>query len=54
MLGREVATVLNAGKLTAGPQALALALPATLAPGVYLATVTTGDAVQSVRFVVTK
>ncbi|SFQ25145.1 T9SS type A sorting domain-containing protein [Hymenobacter arizonensis] len=52
MMGREVATVLNAGKLAAGPQALAL--PATLAPGVYLATVTTGDAVQSVRFVVTQ
>jgi hypothetical protein len=52
MMGREVATVLKAGKLAAGPQALAL--PATLAPGVYLATVTTGDAVQSVRFVVTE
>ncbi|WP_426058188.1 T9SS type A sorting domain-containing protein [Hymenobacter sp. B1770] len=52
MMGRQVATVLNAGKLAAGPQALAL--PASLAPGVYLATVTTGDAVQSVRFVVTK
>jgi hypothetical protein len=52
LLGREVATVLKAGKLAAGPQALAL--PASLAPGVYLATVTTGDAVQSVRFVVTQ
>jgi hypothetical protein len=52
MMGREVATVLKAGKLAAGPQALSL--PATLAPGVYLATVTTGDAVQSVRFVVTE
>ncbi len=52
MLGREVALVLNAGKLTAGPQRLAL--PATLAPGVYVATVATPDAVQSVRFVVTQ
>ena len=52
MMGRQVATVLNAGKLTAGPQRLSL--PATLAPGVYVATVATGDTVQSVRFVVTK
>ncbi len=52
MMGREVATVLNAGKLTAGPQRLTL--PANLAPGVYLATVTTGAAVQSVRFMVTQ
>ena len=52
MLGREAALVLNAGKLTAGPQRLAL--PATLAPGVYVATVATPDAVQSVRFVVTQ
>ena len=52
MMGRQVATVLNAGKLAAGPQRLSL--PATLAPGVYVATVATGDTVQSVRFVVTK
>jgi hypothetical protein len=52
MMGRQVALVLNAGKLAAGPQRLAL--PATLAPGVYLALVTTGDTVQSVRFVVAK
>ncbi len=52
MMGRQVAMVLNAGKLAAGPQRLNL--PATLAPGVYVATVTTGDALQSVRFVVTK
>ena len=52
MMGRTVATVLTAGKLAAGPQRLSL--PATLAAGVYMATVNTGEAVQSVRFVVTK
>ncbi|MBF9238572.1 T9SS type A sorting domain-containing protein [Hymenobacter sp. BT683] len=52
MLGREKATILNAGKLGAGPHSLVL--PSNLAPGVYLATVTTSDAVQSVRFVVTQ
>ena len=52
MLGREVATVLNAGHLSAGPQRVLL--PASLAVGMYVATVTTGDAVQSVRFVVSK
>ena len=52
VLGREVSTVLANGKLAAGPHSLAL--PATLAPGVYIATVATGEAVQSVRFVVTK
>ena len=52
MMGRTVATVLTAGKLVAGPQRLSL--PATLAAGVYMATVNTGEAVQSVRFVVTK
>jgi hypothetical protein len=52
MMGREVAVVLNGGKLSAGPQRLLL--PATLAPGMYLATVTTGEMVQSVRFVVAK
>jgi hypothetical protein len=51
-MGREVATVLRNGKLAAGPQRLSL--PSTLATGVYIATVTTADAVQSVRFVVTK
>ena len=52
MMGRQVAVVLNGGKLTAGPQRLLL--PATLAPGMYVATVTTGEIVQSVRFVVAK
>ena len=52
MLGREVAVVLNGGKLSAGPQRLSL--PTTLAPGMYVATVTTGEALQSVRFVVSK
>jgi hypothetical protein len=52
MLGREVATMLNGGKLSAGPQRLSL--PTTLAPGMYVATVTTGEALQSVRFVVSK
>ena len=51
MMGREVAVVL-AGKLAAGPQRLSL--PAGLAPGIYLATVATGETVQSVRFVVSK
>ena len=50
VMGREVATVLTAGKLGVGPQRLAL--PANLAPGVYVATVATPEAVQSVRFVV--
>jgi hypothetical protein len=52
MMGREVAVVLNGGKLSAGPQRLLL--PASLAPGMYVATVATGDAVQSTRFVVSK
>ena len=52
LMGREVALVLNAGRLSAGPQALSL--PATMAPGVYVATVATAQSVQSVRFVVTK
>lgn len=51
-LGRSVATLLTNGKLAAGPQALAL--PTTLNQGVYLAVVTTAEATQSVRFVVTK
>ena len=51
-LGREVAVLLANGKLGAGPHALAL--PATLANGVYLAQVTTAAATQSVRFVVAK
>ena len=50
VMGREVAVVLTAGKMAAGPQRLAL--PANLAPGVYVATVATPEAVQSVRFVV--
>ncbi|MDB5270385.1 MAG: hypothetical protein JWP58_3425 [Hymenobacter sp.] len=52
LMGRQVAVVLNGGKLSAGPQRLLL--PATLAPGMYVATVTTGEIVQSVRFVVAK
>ena len=52
MMGRQVAVVLVAGKLGAGPQRLAL--PANLAAGVYVATVATPEALQSVRFVVAK
>lgn len=52
LMGREVAVVLVAGKLGAGPQRLAL--PANLAPGIYVATVATPEALQSVRFVVAK
>ena len=51
-LGRAVAVVLTNGKLAAGPHALAL--PATLPNGVYLARVTTAEATQTVRFVVSK
>jgi len=52
LLGRPVATVVTGRKLAAGPQLLPL--PATLAAGVYVATVTTDETTQSVRFVVTK
>ena len=50
--GREVATVLAGKLLSAGTQSLAL--PATLRGGVYVATITTNETSQSVRFVVTK
>jgi hypothetical protein len=50
--GREVAIVTNATKLAAGAQAIQL--PASLKAGLYVASVTTGETVQSVRFVVTK
>jgi hypothetical protein len=49
-LGREVAVLLANGKLAAGPHALAL--PVNLKQGVYVATITTAEATQSVRFVV--
>lgn len=52
LLGRPVATVATERKLAAGPQLLAL--PTTLAAGIYLATVTTDETTQSVRFVVAK
>ena len=52
MLGRPVATVATDRQLAAGPQLLAL--PTTLAAGMYLATVATGETLQSVRFVVAK
>jgi len=51
-VGREVAVVTKAVKLTAGAQAIQL--PASLKAGLYVASVTTGETVQSVRFVVTK
>jgi hypothetical protein len=50
--GRAVALVTNATKLAAGTQAIQL--PASLKAGLYVASVTTGETVQSVRFVVTK
>lgn len=52
LTGRQVAVVTNATKLAAGAQAIQL--PATLAAGVYAATVTTDETTQAVRFVVTK
>ena len=48
--GRLVATIAANQKLAAGPQLLAL--PAGLAPGLYMATVTTSETTESVRFVV--
>jgi hypothetical protein len=50
-LGRQVATI-DAGRLSVGLQQVAL--PATLRNGVYVATVTTAETSQTVRFVVTK
>jgi len=50
-VGRKVA-VIEAGRLGAGPQQLAL--PASLNNGVYIATVTTSETSQTVRFVVAK
>lgn len=52
MTGRQVATVLTDGKLTAGTQSVTL--PANLKSGVYMAVVTTNETSQSVRFVVAK
>ncbi|MET4074252.1 T9SS type A sorting domain-containing protein [Hymenobacter sp. UYCo722] len=48
--GRLVATVAVGQKLAAGPQIIAL--PAGLKAGLYVATVSTGETTQSVRFVV--
>ncbi|RFP65399.1 T9SS C-terminal target domain-containing protein [Hymenobacter lapidiphilus] len=52
LTGRQVATVLADGQLRAGDQALRL--PANLKAGVYMATVTTSETSQSVRFIVVK
>ncbi|MBT9393285.1 T9SS type A sorting domain-containing protein [Hymenobacter sp. NST-14] len=52
LTGRQVATLLTDGKLTAGTQSVAL--PANLQAGVYLAVVTTNETSQSVRFVVAR
>ncbi|RPD49754.1 T9SS C-terminal target domain-containing protein [Hymenobacter sediminis] len=52
LTGRQVASVINAGKLAAGSHRVAL--PATLKAGVYTVTVTTPETSQSVRFVVSK
>ncbi|GAA3923403.1 hypothetical protein GCM10022406_07020 [Hymenobacter algoricola] len=50
-LGRKVA-VIEAGRLSAGPQQLSL--PTDLKNGMYMATVTTSETSQTVRFVVAK
>lgn len=50
--GRTVAVVRNAQKLAAGTQAVEL--PASLKAGLYMASVTTGESTQAVRFVVTQ
>ncbi len=50
--GREVAVVTKAVKLAAGTQVIQL--PASLNAGLYLASVTTDNGTQSVRFVVAK
>jgi hypothetical protein len=47
-----VARLLTNGKLAAGPHAIAL--PANLQQGVYMASVTTAESSQAVRFVVAK
>ncbi|GAA4350569.1 hypothetical protein GCM10023185_08420 [Hymenobacter saemangeumensis] len=52
LTGREVATVVAGKTFGAGPQVLAL--PAGLPGGVYVATITTSETSQSVRFVVSK
>ena len=51
-LGRQVALVLDAKKLGAGQQEVAL--PTTLKAGIYIATVATEETTEAVRFVVTK
>lgn len=50
--GRLVATVLDERKLLAGPQLVAL--PAGLPSGIYVATISTAETSESVRFIVTK
>jgi hypothetical protein len=52
LTGREVALVLAGRTLSAGPQVLAL--PAGLQAGLYVASITTSETSQSVRFVVAK
>ncbi|NVO83456.1 T9SS type A sorting domain-containing protein [Hymenobacter terrestris] len=52
LTGRQVATVLVDSKLNTGDQALRL--PTNLKAGVYMATVTTTETSQSVRFVVVR
>ncbi|OWP64992.1 hypothetical protein CDA63_01135 [Hymenobacter amundsenii] len=52
LTGRQVATLLTNDKLTVGSQAVNL--PANLKAGVYIATVTTNETSQSVRFVVAR
>ncbi|WP_139925525.1 T9SS type A sorting domain-containing protein [Hymenobacter sp. DG01] len=52
LTGRQVAAVLTDGKLAAGLQQVAL--PTNLRAGVYVATVTTNETSQSVRFVVAR
>jgi hypothetical protein len=50
LTGREVAVVAAGKTLSAGPQVLSL--PASLPAGVYVASITTSETSQSVRFVV--
>ena len=50
--GRTVATVRNGQKLATGVQTIEL--PASLKAGLYMASVTTGESTQAVRFVVTQ
>ena len=50
--GRLVATVIEGQKMASGAQLVAL--PTSLVPGIYVATVSTSETTQSVRFVVSK